>query len=464
MIVRCESCAARYRVPTQRVGERGAKLKCPACGDVLLVRPPGVPRFDQAGSAKDLPTEDWVPEAVTDQIPVMGLSEAEPGPEDVPTAIKALFAGTGEMLTVHPPGTVPPVQRAVAPRTPAVTSAPRGALSVTPPPPRPTARPDAFLSRPTDRESVRPPANRAAQGMPPRQAGQPPPRVGSLEWNGTIPPPALREDDRRVGVTAQQEAQRVTLGGGFPTAPAAPNRTGPTGGGVPPRATYGSTPPPPDPTPTYAPPWGATPGGPPPWAGTPGAPPPWQAWGTGAPPPTHPGAPWGAGYPTHPGHPGLTYAPPWGTGVPVGTHPGPPMVTSWQPTWVPAVVLGMERRTLAALLGVVLVVGFVGGCMGVGTSQLASWVGGALGRGADVPTVPVQGTPPAPGPVGRVEVEAPGVVTPATSTGSPTLPDLPTTGGARVKVVRPTPEAPAPARPPFEVNPSDVRDPWADPQ
>ena len=35
MDIVCDSCSAQLRLPDERVGDRGAKLKCPSCTSVL---------------------------------------------------------------------------------------------------------------------------------------------------------------------------------------------------------------------------------------------------------------------------------------------------------------------------------------------------------------------------------------------------------------------------------------------
>ncbi|MCB9673984.1 MAG: zinc-ribbon domain-containing protein [Alphaproteobacteria bacterium] len=349
MDIVCDSCSAQLRLPDERVGDRGAKLKCPSCGVVLVI----FPQEHVAMAEEAEPTtEDW---------------SSPPEDGGVPAAIKRLFAGD----LVHPPGTEPPVMRESVPRPP------EHQLSVTPPPPR-AARapltPTATViraSRPAITASDVPPrrfASSARTDPPPprREPAIPPPALLDVPAPSEAPT-ARRERAPRPSETATQPP--ASSRGASSTASGAQNRTGPTGGPPPRRDAQAEQGPPM----TYAPPWGAwsnaTPAGPPyygppPHAWTPGAPPPWQPYHTGSSAPP-------MAYPVPTGTPAPMYSAPWtGTPAPVQGNGGPPMMTTWQPAWVPAIVLGMERTTLVMLLTVVLVVGFAGSCLGVGSARL----------------------------------------------------------------------------------------------
>lgn len=181
------------------------------------------------------------------------------------------------------------------------------------------------------------------------------------------------------------------------------------------------------------------------------------------------GTPWGAwsaqptpvGVPRHTGTPAPVAA--WAAypqvGMPMGT-PAPVLqgrtwatpvpAGAWEPRWMPAVVLGMERGTLAALLGVVLLVGCIGAFVGASSQRLFSPTVTAP------TTVPVQATRP------PLQVLPPALPDMRWER-EPTLPQL----QARPMVVAPQPApapvaAPVPRRAPFSVESSDVRDPWAD--
>src|SRR5512141_2595028 len=41
MIVTCTKCQAKFRVPDEKIGPRGAKVRCSKCQTVFLVRPEG---------------------------------------------------------------------------------------------------------------------------------------------------------------------------------------------------------------------------------------------------------------------------------------------------------------------------------------------------------------------------------------------------------------------------------------
>ncbi|MEZ4318499.1 MAG: zinc-ribbon domain-containing protein [Myxococcota bacterium] len=386
MEIVCDSCASQLTVPADRLGDRGAKLKCPSCGVVLVI----FPSENVAMSQDSEPTtEDWSAGPPDDP------DARAAGDAHVPTAIMRLFAGE----RVHPPGTEPPVLRQVVPR------APEGLLSVTPPPPRAVRAPltpTASVLRSSRPESapLRPlPATRIETRPPPSRPGrtaEPPPRR-----DPEIAPPALLDGTGAGGVpravrpgpppaapsaryaepappvepeaTQPPASERASAAAAQKTSPHVQNRTGPTGGATPLRMSEAAPQAQQLPPMSYAPPWGASwntnggPGGPPPFPGhpswTPGAPPPWQPY------PTAPGAPQQGPFT---GTPAPMYIGPW-TGTPApqaGTVQGPPMYTAWQPTWMPAIMLGMERTTLAWLLAAVLVVGFAGSCLGVGTTRL----------------------------------------------------------------------------------------------
>jgi len=372
MEIVCASCSARHNVPEDRVGERGAKLKCPTCGVVLVI----FPAENVAMAADSEPTtEDW-------------STELPSG--NVPAEVKRLF--TGEQ--VHPPGTVPPVQRLVVPR------APDGQLSVTPPPPRAARAP---LTPSHMLRSSRPMSGAVVEAARNRLTGDPSPRRVTPPPEPVIPPPALLDDHPKAGPASPSDAATMPPAADrVPppiTAPGMRNRTGPTAGSSPMR---GPAPAPQGPPMSYAPPWGASVP-----TGTPAYPMQWT-----------------------------------GTPAPMAGTPGPPMITTWQPAWVPAVVLGMEKTTLAMLLAVVLLVGFVGSCMGVGTSRLMP---------STAPMGPPQMVP------GTFDVRRPQPVAPR---------PVPAERSRGSRDRRPLPApivVPVPSRPPFDVESDDLRDPWAEP-
>lgn len=49
MIVKCENCQAKFKLADDKIGPKGAKLKCKKCGNVFVVRPPS--KEDQAADA-----------------------------------------------------------------------------------------------------------------------------------------------------------------------------------------------------------------------------------------------------------------------------------------------------------------------------------------------------------------------------------------------------------------------------
>ncbi len=405
MDIVCDSCSAQLRLPPDRVGDRGAKLKCPSCGVTLVI----FPEEDVAMAVDAEPTtEDWSS---------MPLQQGEP-PRSVPAAIKQLFDGEA----VHPPGTVPPVQRAAQPLPPqfgAPTGGPDAKLSVTPPPPRaarapltPTAsvlrsaRPveparaldgDApyGLGPPTEEpahERVTEPHTMGPSAMRPDVARTPSPPVEKPSERRTQPPaprtnPGLRAragHPSPISAQTSPQTQRET--------PGSRNRTGPTGGASPQRSTASAWNQDLGPPMSYRPPWGESWGTDKPQQALPGPTPDGYAHGyangfahgvsatTPNPPPHQPVSG------TTPLPPGA-YPPPMygtatpapnamvmtGTPAPVAGTNGMPVYATWQPAWMPAIMLGMERTTFVLLMSCVLVVGFGGACLGVGSSRLMPW-------------------------------------------------------------------------------------------
>src|SRR5215471_3581748 len=62
----CESCQAQYMISDDKLGPKGAKVKCKKCGHVIVVRreevgPPEPSTADRAPAAAPLPTADIAP-------------------------------------------------------------------------------------------------------------------------------------------------------------------------------------------------------------------------------------------------------------------------------------------------------------------------------------------------------------------------------------------------------------------
>lgn len=391
LTVTCERCASSFQAPREAVGPEGCKVRCPTCSGPLLVFPDDRPvPIDADPTTVDLPLQ-----------PALGVP-------------------------VRPPGSVPPRRGpARAEATDDPTDAPdpwaTAALSVTPPPPRRYGM-GSFSTTPISEPRLVPdaitrgslqvgPPPRTATGAPPRARTDAPPRKPSA---ASMAPTAAPSSRRSTGpalppraVTSPGAPRR----GGFAVAtqPQLPNRTGPTDGGPPRRDS--ATPTPAHPM-SYAPPWGAHST---PFTAPTATPAPHAAWSAQGSPMVH-GTPMMASYAS------------WNTHGPTAPRQEVPVFH--------------ERRAMAALLAVVLLVGLLGAVLGTTFERVI--FGEPAPTIVRVPVVqpaPLQVLPPT-GP--RWEPE-------------PRLPQL------QVRPIRQRP-APRPASPgtPFSVEASDLQDPWAD--
>lgn len=75
MIVTCSSCRTRFRLPRDKVGPRGARIRCSSCHAIFVVRPEG----EGAGEAK--------PAAATEALPPAPPAPAAPAPVPAPAAV-----------------------------------------------------------------------------------------------------------------------------------------------------------------------------------------------------------------------------------------------------------------------------------------------------------------------------------------------------------------------------------------
>jgi predicted Zn finger-like uncharacterized protein len=107
MIVICTKCEAKFRVADERVGARGAKVRCSRCQNVFLVEP-------LAGAAP----------ASSEPLPVP-VQAASRGTEN-PFAVNPVRAGA-PTAAMRPPPLPPPLPSRGAPASPSPTPAPAGA-------------------------------------------------------------------------------------------------------------------------------------------------------------------------------------------------------------------------------------------------------------------------------------------------------------------------------------------------
>jgi predicted Zn finger-like uncharacterized protein len=104
MIVSCPQCAARYRVPEERISERGARITCPACRHRFTVHS-GEQRLVVGGEAEPRGLN-----VLGHQRRPAGYDEEDDQPTTVMTAAErdALAREAGVGLPSRPPLPVPP--------------------------------------------------------------------------------------------------------------------------------------------------------------------------------------------------------------------------------------------------------------------------------------------------------------------------------------------------------------------
>jgi len=84
MIVTCASCRTRFRVAEEKVGPKGARIRCGRCQSVFVVRPPETRGTEPAAPAQKAPPQAWAetpapprPKAVP-FVPALEVSEDDP--------------------------------------------------------------------------------------------------------------------------------------------------------------------------------------------------------------------------------------------------------------------------------------------------------------------------------------------------------------------------------------------------
>lgn len=141
MVVVCTSCQARFRVADEKVGPRGARVRCTKCKTVFQVGPP--PARDQASA----------PAAVPPAPPPMAPTPPPSPRGDDPFA-------SAVALDLHGPAS--PAPRDAGDPFAAFAAASGKAASI----PEPTPFPDGALPEPTPIAPAGPPARRKHNGAP----------------------------------------------------------------------------------------------------------------------------------------------------------------------------------------------------------------------------------------------------------------------------------------------------------
>lgn len=404
MVVSCDTCRARYRLPRTAVGTEGCKVRCPSCAGMLVVfpAPHGRVPIDLEPPTVDVPLTPIATLPPGSQPP-----RRDPDPTDAPDPWRA------STLSVTPP---PPRRHqghgafsttpVSTPRLPHPDAVP---VRMSPPPRTATAAPPRTRSaRPPAARTDAPPVRRRT--APPQLTATPaprPPRTEPMAPSRPVSTEPERSPRSHVPASPRSVTEPAAPRRGFAvhTHPGAVNRTGSTGGGVPSRA----TPAPASAPLSYAPPWSQGPGM--------GAQP--TSW-------THPGV--------------MTPPPGW---VPTATPA--PVHTAWEPVR-PSAVVALDRVTVFGFLGLSAVIGILCFLVGISWDRLSS-------------------PPPTPGAVYEVRAEPALQVLPPSGPRwrpEPRLPRLQARPAAQPVVERAAP-APRPLpKPTFSVESSDVRDPWAD--
>lgn len=312
LVVSCDACGSRYRMPRSAVGPEGCKVRCPSCQGTLVVFP---------GPGGRVPIDLEPPTADVPLTPVT----ARPAPPRSPDPTDAPDPWDTAALSVTPPpprrfqnggGGAFSTTPVSTPRLPHPDAIP---IRMTPPPRTATAAPTRSRSaRPPVARTDAPPIRRRHQAL-----GQ------TLHTAPTEPVPTPRRHtplpDSSPPPRAVTEPTAPGRGFAVRTHPGAANRTGSTGASLPSRA----TPVPGAPPLSYAPPWSQTPFGPPgPWT-----------------------------------HPGVTATPVgW---VPTGT-PAPVHAPWSDPRSAPTPVVALDRATVFGFLALSVVIGVL--CFIVGLS------------------------------------------------------------------------------------------------
>jgi predicted Zn finger-like uncharacterized protein len=104
MTVTCPHCSVGYELPDRLLGPRGARVKCPRCGQAFVVLRDRDVAPTPETAAEPAPREERAPEAEPPLTPaesdqVLGLPALSEAPEDVATRIlDALAEQVGDRL------------------------------------------------------------------------------------------------------------------------------------------------------------------------------------------------------------------------------------------------------------------------------------------------------------------------------------------------------------------------------
>lgn len=81
MIVQCDQCATKYKVPDEKVSVAGTKAQCKSCGQIMTLYPPTPERPAEPPPASPPPSEVSVaPEALGAVVPPASRKKARSAP------------------------------------------------------------------------------------------------------------------------------------------------------------------------------------------------------------------------------------------------------------------------------------------------------------------------------------------------------------------------------------------------
>lgn len=171
MIIRCEKCQGKFKIPDDKVTDKGAKVRCAKCQHTFRINRDGTPENQEAAQPRE---EEPAPASAPARKTVVGMSVAELGVGlGTPTSLDDPFADLGL-------GTAPPTPpSAPTPPPPATRPAPVVTFNQAPVS-TPQEATDLFADLGLDTAAVRP---------APAARGEPPPAPDPFADLGLSPPP-----------------------------------------------------------------------------------------------------------------------------------------------------------------------------------------------------------------------------------------------------------------------------------
>lgn len=213
MIVKCEQCQTRFKIPDDKVTEKGVKVRCTKCQHTFRVKKEGDSTAPAVGAIPD-PFAKFgpatpAPEPSEETRPHMFIAGVQATKSGDVSALSPSFEAQADLPreAFESPTRVGPLPSAPPGRKPLADPAPFDFSALGPPThvAPPAARPSAFEPQPFDFSALAPPPGPPATDVTQRAAMPGPPQKPSMfepqpfDFSGLAPPP----DPAPTDVTAK---------------------------------------------------------------------------------------------------------------------------------------------------------------------------------------------------------------------------------------------------------------------